>query len=269
MRYIQFHPTSLKGNDNPSFLISEAVRDFGAHLLNDNHERFMANYDSRMELATRDDVSNAIANEMLHSKNDNIYIYCRHLESTDFKNEFPTIIIKCVSKGVNPFKDLIPITPAAHYLCGGITVDMVGKTSLKNLFAFGECARTGLHGANRLASNSLLEALVFADLIAKEISTQKIKNLNFEEIDSKTYSTQRHKSTRQQLKKIMSENVGIKKSESTLQIAVEQINKLKSSFLTECESSSYYVNFFERKNMLTVADLIANDSNNHNKGPTS
>ena len=211
MRYIQFHPTSLKGNDNPSFLISEAVRDFGAHLLNDNHERFMANYDSRMELATRDDVSNAIANEMLHSKNDNIYIYCRHLESTNFKNEFPTIIIKCVSKGciitimvqiatcfvgVNSFKDLIPITPAAHYLCGGITVDMVGKTSLKNLFAFGECARTGLHGANRLASNSLLEALVFADLIAKEISTQKIKNLNFEEIDSKTYSTQRHKLTR-------------------------------------------------------------------------
>lgn len=244
----------------------------------------MANYDSRMELATRDAVSNAIANEMLHSKNDNIYIYCRHLESTDFKNEFPTIIIKCVSKGciitimvqiptcfvgVNSFKDLIPITPEAHYLCGGITFDMVGKTSLKNLFAFGECARTGLHGANRLASNSLLEALVFADLIAKEIPTQKIKNLNFEEIDSKTYSTQRHKSTRQQLKKIMSENVGVKKSESTLQIAVEQINKLKSSFLTECESSSYYVDFFERKNMLTVADLIANDSNNHNKGPTS
>ena len=108
----------------------------------------MANYDSRMELATRDVVSNAIANEMLHSKNDNIYIYCRHLESTDFKNEFPTIIKKCVSKGciitimvqiptcfvgVNSFKDLIPITPEAHYLCGGITVDMVGKTSLKNL----------------------------------------------------------------------------------------------------------------------------------------
>lgn len=110
---------------------------------------------------------------------------------------------------------------------------------------------------------------IVSNAIAKEISTQKIKNLNFEEIDSKTYSTQRHKSTRQQLKKIMSENVGVKKSESKLHIALEQINKLKNSFLAECESNSYSLDFFETKNMLTVANLIASDSNNHNKGPTS
>lgn len=163
MQYIQFHPTALYEKDkNPYFLISEAVRGFGAYIVNDKNERFVFETDDRGELATRDIVSNAIGIELEKSGKDYVYIDCRHLEYEKFYKHFPTITDYCNSIGIDIRKDLIPIVPVAHYQCGGIDVDMDSQTSIPNLFAVGECARTGLHGNNRLASNSLLEALVYA-----------------------------------------------------------------------------------------------------------
>ena len=163
MNFVQFHPTALFEEDkNPLFLISEAVRGFGAYVVNAKGNRFLFKKDMRGELATRDIVSEAIVNELNESGDKSVFLDCRHLNFETFQNEFPTIVDYCHNLGINLRSDLIPIVPASHYQCGGINVDMQAKTSLKNLYASGECAHTGLHGANRLASNSLLEALVYS-----------------------------------------------------------------------------------------------------------
>lgn len=163
MNYIQFHPTALYEKDeNPLFLISEAVRGYGAYVVTSEGKRFLFDFDPRGELATRDIVSGAIVTEMKRTGADCAYLDCRHLEHKAFAAHFPTIDSYCNSLGINLQTDLIPIVPAAHYQCGGIQVDEFSHTSVKNLYASGECANTGLHGANRLASNSLLEAVVFS-----------------------------------------------------------------------------------------------------------
>lgn len=170
MQYIQFHPTALfTGKENPLFLISEAVRGFGAHIVNEEGKRFLFKYDIRGELATRDMVSNAINSELKLSEKDHVYLDCRHLNASEFYTHFPVIAAHCNELGIKPEKDLIPVIPAAHYQCGGIKVDENAATSIKNLYAVGECARTGLHGKNRLASNSLLEALVFAHQASENV----------------------------------------------------------------------------------------------------
>lgn len=168
MEFIQFHPTALyDGKNQSSFLISEALRGFGAFLRNKKGERFIFRNDNRGELASRDIVSRAIDSEIKESQEDCVYLDCTHLEIETLKKQFPTIYETCLRQNINLEKDWIPVVPAAHYLCGGIEVDKNGKTSINNLFACGECAYTGLHGANRLASNSLLEALVYANRIAE------------------------------------------------------------------------------------------------------
>lgn len=171
MQYVQFHPTALfekkKGN---LFLISEALRGFGAHVVNYKEERFLYHYDVRGELATRDIVSKAIATEMIISNEENVFLDLRHLNNKGFEIHFPTIFSNLKEKGFDYKIDLIPIVPAAHYQCGGIEVNENGETSLKNLYALGECSCTGLHGANRLASNSLIEALVFSHNVAEVIA---------------------------------------------------------------------------------------------------
>lgn len=170
MQYIQFHPTALyAGKENQLFLISEAVRGFGAHIVNEEGKRFLFKYDIRGELSTRDMVSNAISKELQLSGKNHVYLDCRHLDSKAFANQFPVITAHCNELGIYPEKDLIPVVPAAHYQCGGIKVDQNGVTTIKNLYAIGECARTGLHGKNRLASNSLLEALVFAHQASENV----------------------------------------------------------------------------------------------------
>lgn len=169
--YVQFHPTALyKKNKNQLDLLSEAIRGFGAYIVNKNEERFLFDCDDRGELATRDIVSKAIFKELKESKEDCVYLDCRHLNFIAFETKFPTISSNLKSKGFNIFKDLIPIVPAAHYQCGGLMVNEKAQTNIKRLYAIGECAETGLHGANRLASNSLLEALVFAHEAAEYIS---------------------------------------------------------------------------------------------------
>mgnify|MGYP000479060232 CR=1 FL=1 len=177
MEFIQFHPTSLYELDvSPSFLISEAVRGFGAYLVNHSGERFMQKYDERMELASRDIVSRAIDTELKISGEKHVFLDCRHLDKSKFTAHFPNIYNKCLTIGIDPIQDKIPVVPAAHYLCGGIQVDSFGNTALKNLLACGECADTGLHGANRLASNSLLEAMVMGSRLAENVYLEDNEN---------------------------------------------------------------------------------------------
>ncbi|HHM21949.1 MAG TPA: L-aspartate oxidase, partial [Bacteroidetes bacterium] len=171
MEFVQFHPTALynPSGDNPAFLVSEAVRGFGAVLKLPSGQPFMHKYDQRKSLAPRDIVARAIDREMKRLGTEYMCLDCRHLNPDDFIAHFPTIYEKCISIGIDPMKDMIPVTPACHYLCGGVRTDDRGHTSIRYLYAAGECTSTGLHGANRLASNSLLEAMVFAHRIAADV----------------------------------------------------------------------------------------------------
>src|ERR1051325_7526924 len=164
MEFIQFHPTALyeAGKRGQAFFITEAVRGDGGILCNSNDEAFMERYDSRKDLAPRDIVARAIDNEMKITGTEHVYLDCRHMNLDAFKEHFPNIYEKCLSIGIDVAKNMIPVAPAAHYSCGGVKTDEWGRSSIQNLYACGECSSTGLHGANRLASNSLLEAMVFA-----------------------------------------------------------------------------------------------------------
>jgi L-aspartate oxidase len=164
MEFIQFHPTALyeAGKRGQAFLITEAVRGDGGILRNINGEAFMERYDARKDLAPRDIVARAIDNEMKITGTEHVFLDCRHMDMEKFKEHFPNIYEKCLSIGIDVAKNMIPVAPAAHYSCGGIKTDEWGRSSIQHLYACGECSSTGLHGANRLASNSLLEAMVFA-----------------------------------------------------------------------------------------------------------
>jgi len=168
MEFVQFHPTSLyEPGKRPSFLITEALRGFGAILKTIDGKEFMYKYDKREALAPRDIVARAIDTEMKNKGHDYVYLDCSHLDAEELKSHFPNIHAKCLTMGIDITKDMIPVAPAAHYLCGGIKVNEHGESTIKNLCAAGENASTGMHGANRLASNSLIEAVVFADAAAK------------------------------------------------------------------------------------------------------
>ena len=172
MEFIQFHPTALfHPGDRPSFLITEAMRGYGAMLRNRKGERFMERYDSRLELAPRDVVARAIDSEMKLNGDECVYLDVTHKDPEETRRHFPNIYAKCLSLGIDITKDYIPVAPAAHYLCGGIKVDLNGESSIHRLYAVGECSCTGLHGGNRLASNSLIEAVVYADAAARHASS--------------------------------------------------------------------------------------------------
>ena len=172
VEYIQFHPTALFHRSDRKFLISEAVRGEGARLFNAKGERFMTRYDERLELAPRDIVARAIVDEMLHSGEDCVFLDAANYVDQNLRKRFPTIFSKCREIGVDMSKDPIPVVPAAHYSCGGVLVDRNGRTTLDGLYAAGEIACTGVHGANRLASTSLLEGVLWGASAAEDINSR-------------------------------------------------------------------------------------------------
>ena len=264
MEFIQFHPTALYNpGEHPSFLISEAVRGHGAVLRNEAGEEFMKRYDERGSLAPRDIVARAIDNEMKITGEDFVFLDCRHLDLEDFRSHFPNILSKCESLGIDIRKAMIPVVPAAHYICGGILVDEHGRSSIQNLYAAGECACTGLHGGNRLASNSLLEALVYAHrswLHAKEV----IDGIRFEErvpdwnAEGTTQPNELVLIThnRRELQEVMSSYVGIVRSNVRLKRALDRLRILYGETEALYERTVLSPMLCELRNMITIGYLI-------------
>lgn len=265
MEFMQFHPTSLYNpNTRPSFLITEALRGTGAIIKNHKYEDFCIKFDPRGSLAPRDIVARAIDTEMKQSGEDYVYLDARHIEKSILINKFPTIYAKCMEIGINITKDYIPVTPAAHYMCGGIKTDKFGRTSINNLYAAGEVASTGLHGANRLASNSLLEAIVFAHRAAEDsINMQKhdIEILNKipkwnEEgtITNEELILVSH--SRKEVQQIMSNYVGIVRTNLRLQRALDRLSIINNETEALFKSSKITVSICELRNIINVAYLI-------------
>lgn len=275
MEFVQFHPTALCNNkDGRSFLISEAVRGFGAVLRNKSGYRFMPAYDQRGELASRDIVSQSIDSELKKSGSTNVFLDCTQLNISDFINHFPNIYQECLTNHINIEKDWIPVTPVSHYLCGGISVDKDGKTSVANLFACGECSRTGLHGANRLASNSLLEALVFAHNIFKYQSSHPIEHNTISILEWNTKGASNLKeyvSVRENLEclqSLMRDHVGIVRSNSRLTKALRHLDLIHTEVEELYKNVKINTRLCELRNMVHVAHLIIHQSleRRENKG---
>ena len=264
MEFIQFHPTSLYNPDErPSFLITEALRGFGAILKTMNGTEFMQKYDKRKSLAPRDIVARAIDNEMKISGDDYVCLDCRHIIKNDLINHFPNIYAKCLSIGIDISKDMIPVIPAAHYTCGGIKTDEFGRSSINNLYAAGECACTGLHGANRLASNSLLEALVFANRASID-SVSNLKSINHcnEIPDWNAEGTVLNEEmvlithTLKELQFIMSNYVGIVRSNLRLKRALDRLEIIFRETEDIYEKSILTLKICELRNLINIAFLI-------------
>jgi L-aspartate oxidase len=268
MEFIQFHPTALYDESTgTSFLISEAVRGFGAYLRTKNGHRFMPDYDSRGDLASRDIVSQCIDLEIKKSGDDCVYLDCSHIEMEAFVKHFPMIYNYCKNIGIDLSKDWIPVVPAQHYLCGGIVVDKTGKTSIENLFACGECSRTGLHGANRLASNSLLEALVYSDKIftyltntifEKDQIDYKVADWNL--VVKPAISPDYVSETKAALQLLMRQNAGIVRNDSDLQKAKQQLNYWKKEIEEKIEKYQINADLCELQNLITIGTLIVDQS---------
>ncbi len=253
MEFIQFHPTALhnpKNTNRQRFLISEAVRGEGAILRNVDGVRFMEKYHKLKELAPRDIVSQSIYKEMYDTWSDCVYLDVTHLGSEYMKHRFPTIYNHISELNINVDKDYIPVSPVEHYCIGGITIDLNGQTSMKDLYASGECSSSGVHGANRLASNSLLECIVFGRKIAQDINGSKLskETLTVENTSpSKHYSYQL---TRQEIRDVLSKYVGIVRSEEGLLLAKNIVEKHYQNLLKHRVNSK---NYYKALNISTVA----------------
>jgi len=272
MEFIQFHPTALyePGVRGQSFLVTEAVRGDGGILRNHQGEAFMERYDSRKDLAPRDIVARAIDSEMKINGTEFVYLDCRHMDLVKFTEHFPNIYEKCLSIGINVAKDMIPVSPAAHYCCGGVKTDEWGRTSIKNLYAAGECASTGLHGANRLASNSLLEAMVFAhrayldavSLLKPHDNVLQVKGSAFEIPDWNAAGTTAPgemimiTQSLKELKLLMSDYVGIVRNNARLHRANKRLDLLHEETEELYQHTEVSPQLCELRNMITVAYLV-------------
>jgi len=277
MEFVQFHPTSLyesatetKRDDRQVFLISEAVRGAGAVLKTIDGAEFMHKYDERKSLAPRDIVARAIDTEMKKRGDSFVFLDLSAINEEKIKNSFPNIYKKCFEKGIDITKDMIPVVPAAHYSCGGIKTNINGITNIKNLYACGEVAMAGVHGANRLASNSLLEALVFADAIYKEIKISynsfedKIPvTVRYERIfdwdDKGTENTEEWiliSHNKKEIKQVMNDYVGIVRNTYRLERALRRTKMMREETEEFYKKTKVSVELLELRNLLTVAYLI-------------
>ncbi len=260
MHYVQFHPTAVyEPENNQAFLITEAIRGFGAHILNRKGEHFLQKVHPDAELATRDVVSRAICDEMNKEKSENMWLDLSHLNPKELCLKFPKITNYCKEKKWDFTTDLIPIRPAAHYQCGGITVDKFGATSMKNLFAIGECSHTGLHGSNRLASNSLLEAVVYSHdlagrlsiLLKSEVLDSSIEpEITFQEIDVHEIDGFRSK-----LKKIMNYE-SVYGSDEAISKSNKAVHLLVKQFQNTFPNYTIHPYLCEMYNLIQTAVLI-------------
>lgn len=270
MEFVQFHPTALALDCGENrFLISEAVRGEGAKLCDGDGVEFMHKYDERKELAPRDIVTRGIYNEMKENNVDNVYLNATCIDSKKLARRFPNISKKCLENGIDIAHDFIPVAPAAHYYMGGVKTNLKGETSINGLYAIGEVSSTGLHGGNRLASNSLLECVVCAYSVAEYLKSLELKmpkqiDENIKSILDK-YTDEEIileeldiPSMKKTLQEIMWNYVGIFRDENSLLTAITEIRRLQSVFPREykCLSREEY----EFKNMLLVSDLIANSA---------
>jgi len=268
LHFVQFHPTALFPKiKNNTFLISEALRGAGAILRNNKGIAFMSAYDDRLDLAPRDIVSRAIHAEMLKNNTAHVYLDATMLSLEVLHQEFPTIYESCLSVGIDVTKDFIPVLPAAHYICGGIDVDQQGQSNLSGLYAIGECSHTGLHGANRLASNSLLEALVFAARAAKSSAKQlENRSLSASFFDiipewrgTEAISNERTahiSSLRFKLQSIMSQHVGIIKSGASLQLAETELHEVFVATKALYQKNKLTPQLTTLRNLVSVAYLM-------------
>jgi len=273
MEFIQFHPTALyeAGMRGQAFLITEAVRGDGGILRNKNGEAFMEKYDPRKDLAPRDIVARAIDSEMKRTGTEHVWLDCRHFGKEKFVEHFPNIYEKCLSVGIDIAKHMIPVAPAAHYSCGGIKTDEWGRSSINNLYVCGECASTGLHGANRLASNSLLEAMVFAhrcyldsvEWLSKNNGSADARSSLAKLIpDWKAEGTTEPKEmilitqSLKELQQVMSDYVGIVRNDIRLQRALRRLDLLWEETEHLYQTSSLSPQLLELRNMITVGYLI-------------
>ncbi len=268
MEFMQFHPTALyePGVRGQCFLITEAVRGEGGILRNQLGEAFMERYDNRKDLAPRDIVARAIDNEMKVAGTENVFLDCRHFSMEKFTEHFPNIYGKCLGIGIDITKDLIPVAPAAHYSCGGIKADEWGRTSIKQLYAAGECASTGLHGANRLASNSLLEAMVFAhrayvDSVSKiELCTKKFDEGSIPDWKAEGTNAPREMilitQSVKEMKLLMSDYVGIVRNNERLHRAMKRLDLLYEETEALYQKTIVSPQLCELRNMITVSYLI-------------
>jgi len=253
--FVQFHPTALQYGQSPLFLLSERLRGEGAHIIDEQGNRFTN------ELAPRDVLSRAIFEKQ---KNFTVFLTMKHVDRKTIQSNFPNIYHSLLERGFDLTVDPIPITPAAHYMCGGVKTNLLGQTSIQNLYAAGEVAATGVHGANRLASNSLLEAVVFARETAKHIN-KKTPTHSYKKTDSHTITTKdgvekvsneyiafiHNYQTR--IKKIMWEDVGIIRTTKGLKSAKDQLEKIMAEIKGK---DTNLINYIELENILTVAYTI-------------
>ncbi len=269
MEFIQFHPTALYNQsgfhqESQAFLITEAMRGYGAKLLNVKGERFMQNYDLRLELAPRDIVARAIDSELKKYGDDFVYLDVTHLNSEKTIEKFPNIYKKCFELGIDITKQPIPVVPAAHYACGGIIVDEYGRTTLHGLYAAGEVAMTGVHGANRLASNSLLEALVFSSRCALGIEIDK----NYQDQNTPTIPEWDDSGTLtvdemvlvshsvKELRQLMWDYVGIVRSNLRLEFAQHRLKNLYEEVENFYKKTKVFERLIELRNLITCSHLI-------------
>ncbi|MDR0940780.1 MAG: L-aspartate oxidase [Bacteroidales bacterium] len=273
MEFVQFHPTALYNpKEQPSFLISEAMRGAGGILKDTSGNEFMYKYDERGSLAPRDIVARAIDSEMKIHGSDYVYLDCRHLSKETLLGHFPTIYNKCLSVSIDISQQMIPITPAAHYFCGGVKVNLDAQTSIHHLYAAGEVSCTGLHGANRLASNSLLEALAYADFAAKH-AQQKIQTIEFAQNipDWDDKGTTRPEEmilitqSVKEVQQILSHYVGIVRSEMRLKRAFNRLWTIYMETEELYKQSKLSPRLCELRNLIQVGYLVIKAANARKK----